>query len=537
MTTQWTHDAVFEAMQSHAEPARVPLVYAYQVGEQIRTDLQNEINYLQGTVTMLGTERDQLRADLSSSVTTIELLKVSRNDALAQVAELETQIAQLNKTIFRLTHPADVYLTVDPTPFGVSQFRTGMQDVDSGLRTGNPINRTRLAAVCDVMATHVMNFGAPDLWPKGSDMKPTNWSRLDERMNMFVQMGVEPMMVMYNYPHWMKERVLKNGIVEPITEPFSTDGRVRRDCYGQLYTYCHEIALRYMAEPYNVRTFVFGNEFKGFFFRRDGKPGLDYEEYTDQYNVFVAAMLEAVYRLGIPREAVKMGGPYSAIRTVATESTETVAPGHFLHGKSYGHYRKSPLEAIEYWLQHAHRADFVAWDMGSGNAEGGEVVDTFVVQANKYKDMANWVRTLTDLPMVITEVYPKTADDGNADAMRVCAAKTVAHLSMIEAGIHMAWQWGAIGQGEYESANQNGGMLKDYTDKEPNVWYYMYAGLGSHFGEGKRLYPVTAEGEGVYTTASDTAVVMANMTGSELLVCLGEVVHSLPAYDVRVVTR
>lgn len=529
----WTHDAVFEAMQERAEPARVPLVAAYQVAEKIRTDYQHEVDYLQGTVTTLGNERDNLRADLEEAGQTAWALTTERNDALRKITELEAQITQLNKTIFRLTHPADVYLEVGSTHTGISHFRTGMQDVDIGLRTGNPINRTRLAAVCDVMATHVMNFGAPDLWPKQSDSGITNWTRLDERMNMFVEMGVEPMLVLYNYPWWMKELVLKDSTVPmPSGNPFSTDGRVRRDMYAYLYEYCYDIALRYMAAPYNVRWFVYGNELKGFFFRRDGRKGLDFEEYTEQYNVFVGAVLIAARQLNIDTATLYLGGPYAALRTVAVPSVETVPVGHIL-SKAYGHHKYSPLEAIEYWLQHADRKDFIAFDMGSGNAEGGELVETFTIQATKYADVAQWLRTLTDLPMVITEVYPKTADDSNANAQRVCAAKTVAHLSMIEAGYTMAWQWGAIGQGEY--SNTNGGMLKDYTDATPNPWYEIYRAIGECFGAGARLYPVTVDGTGIYARASDKATIVVNMTSDTRTVCVGETVYTLAPYDVLII--
>lgn len=503
MPTLWPDERIVNRLNQNTVYL-VPRHAALQAGQEMRAEYEQEL-------TNVTSQRDALQ-------TNNEAL-----EAINYALRLELARAQ-----------ADVVVSVADAPDAVSQFRTGMQDVDSGLRLGSDTARQRLADVCSVMATHVMNFGAPNLWPNEADLGPTNWQRLDERMAMFANMGVEPMMVMYNYPVWMREIVNAQGVTpcDP-NDPFATEGRVMPSMYHKLDEYLYAIAMRYL--PQGVRWWVYGNEYKGLYMRRDGQKGWQNDEYVAQYEVFVSAMERAASDLGIASGELMLGGPYAAIRAEATPSSDTVPVGHPLHGKSYGEYRWHGLEAIEYWLTHATRKDFVAWDMGSGNATGGELTDAFTVAQTKYADMAQWVRTLTDLPIVVTEVYPKTADDDNANPQRIAAAKTIAHLSMIRAGYSMAWQWGAIGQGEGNPPN--GGMLADYGESDPQPWYYAYKLLHDHFTEGANLYPVTVEGDGIYAEATDGVVVLVNMTDGLRTVAVGPSVHELAPYECKVVGR
>jgi hypothetical protein len=457
-------------------------------------------------------------------------------DAIAalemQAAALQAHIEDLEDEVAALQNPADVVVTVGVSPVGVSQFVTGMQDVDAPLRT-SVVAQDKLKVQMQVMASHIMNFGAPNLWPKPEDGKPTNWSRLDDRMNMFVRMGAKLALIFYNYPIWMKEVIGNDGKGTPcdLSDPFATDGRVRLDMLPQFYTYCKEVALRYMRPPYNVRILVFGNEFKGYYYRKDGSDGLDVADYTVVYNEWVRAIEDAAAALNIASTDLKVGGSgYAPIRSEGAPSSKT-----YEQGRIYGYFRKAPFDAIRYWLQHATRQDFVAFDMGAGNAVGPELTDTFTVQQNKWKDAAAMIREMTNLPLLCAETYPKCADDQNADARRVAAAKMVAHLEMVNAGYWMAWAWGAIGQGEYHEINKNGGLLKDYATGDTNPWYEAHAIIKQFFGSGARLYDTQVEGEGVYAKATDSMVAMVNMTDTERRVRLDSTVHVLAPYQVAAV--
>jgi hypothetical protein len=287
-----------------------------------------------------------------------------------------------------------------------------------------------------------------------------------------------------------------------------------------------------MVGPYRVRIMVFLNEFKGYYFRRDGTSGLDWVDYTNLYNEWVLCMQDVAMEKNIPVANLLLGGPYSAVRTEATASNAT-----YPEDTGYGYFRKAPFQAIEYWLENAIRADFVAFDCGAGNAVGGELTDTFTVQQKKFVDIANRVQDMTNLPMVITEFYPKCADDQNANPDRVAAAKMIAHLSCIYAGYWMMWEWGAIGQGEYHELNQNGGLLQDYRTAEVNPWYLAHQILCTEFVQGKPLYPCTVEGDGIFAAANKDVTVLISKSESALRVRLNSQVHVISGYEIAVIRK
>lgn len=469
-----------------------------------------------------------------------EEYEAERSQSAQTITSKDALIADLQRQLVLAARPAaDVYVTVGSAPYAVSQFRTGMQLNTNGLLDGGDLARQRIGTLMQVVATHVMNFGAPNIWPDPSvlDASLWNWARLDQRLQMILAMGATPALVFYNYPVWMKELVDASGVhpMDP-NDPFTDNGRVAAAMYAYFDIYVYEIAKRYLVAPYNVRFIVFGNELKGYYIRRDGQDGYDHEEYTTLYNRFVVQVERAALDLGIDPLTVRLGGCYAAVRTLSVANSDTVAPSHPLYGKAYGEYKSAPLDALEYWLQYATRKSFIAWDMGGGNSDGIELANTFAVQEAKYTDMALWARILTDLPMIVTEFYPKCADDDNADVQRVAAAKTVAHLSLVYAGYEMAWLWGATGDGE--DNKPNGGLLTGYADTDiTQPFYDAYQLIRDYFTEGAQLYPVTIEGEGVYVAVTDNLAVLVNTTNAPRSVCVDDTVHSLAAYEVKGVLR
>jgi hypothetical protein len=480
-------------------------------------------------------ENAKLTAATLDLVHEAEMLEAKLDKRNAELADLETHIDSLERALFRATHPADVSLTVGATPYATSQFTMGIQDVDASLRAGSQIARDRLAAVNDVWVTHISNFGISQAWPTESTGKPTNWSSLDARLNMFVQMGVEIAVIDHGWPMWMKELVDGSGVRNYTAADPATGGRPRWDKEAQFRTYHYEIAKHTMAAPYNVRMRLFSNELKGFVMRKDGKKGYDHEEHTKWYNIWVEEVERAAKDLGIDPASLTLCGSYPPVRTNGVASSDTVPVGHMLYGKPYGEYRKAPLEALEYFVKNAKRFDVLCWDAGTGNPEGGEKVDAFTVAMTKWADMMAWANTLTSKHKLITETYTKTADDNNADIYRLCAAKTVSYLSIIESGYIGAWPWGPIGHGE---DSPNAGLITGYGATDTTLPFYdAYKLIGDHFSAGASLYPVTIEGEGVYAKASGSVVIAVNMTSAPLTVCVGETVVELGAYQVAKVER
>jgi hypothetical protein len=453
----------------------------------------------------------------------------------AQLSDLEVHVDSLERALHRATHPADVYLSIGATPYATSQFKSGMQDVDAGLSKGSQVARDRLAAVNEVLVSHISNFGISQTWPVEADGKPTKWASLDARLKMHLAMGAEIAIIDHGWPMWMKELVDGNGTRNYTSADSGTGGRPRWDKEAQFRVYHYEIAKHTMAAPYNVRMRLFSNELKGFVMRKDGKHGYDHEEHTKWYNIWVEEVERAARDLGIDPASLILCGSYPPIRTHGSASNETVPSTHMLYGKAYGEYRKAPLAALEYFVKHATRVDVLCWDAGTGNPEGGEKVDAFTVAMTKWADQMAWANTLTDKPKLITETYTKTADDNNADIYRLCAAKAVSYLSIIECGYIGAWPWGPVGHGE---DSPNAGLITGYGATDTTLPFYeAYKAIGEHFSKGVQLYPVTVEGEGVYAKATDKVLVAVNMTDAPLTVCVGDATVALEAYGVGVVER
>jgi sulfur transfer complex TusBCD TusB component (DsrH family) len=542
MTELWSVEQIKERLSQadafllHADGVFAAMAEMKEEGDWMLATFEQTIARLTGDLTRLANDliaRDATIANLTESIAVRDgeiYLLVNKVAALdAEIADLETQLA------IALRPDADVYVTVGATPYATSKFRTAMQDVDSGLRVGSQAARDKLAAMVDVIATHTMNFGSPDLWPKESDGKPTNWLRLDQRMQTFAAMGVEPAMILYNWPVWLRETVSDAGVATPVPliDPFVTEGRPMLSKYNQVDTYVYEIAKRYL--PYGAKVWVHGNELKGFWGRRDGVKGYAVEEYVALYDRFVVQVTRAATELGIDPTALQFWGCYSAVRTEGTRNSDTVATTHPLFGRPYGEFRKRPLEAIEYFIKNAKRFDGVCFDAGLGNPEGGTLVDAFAA-TQKWVDLMTWLRTLTNKPVLIAELYDQAFDDGNASIQRTCAVKAVSTLTLIEAGYSGAWLWGGIGQGQ--PTPPNGGLLTSYAaDHQELPWYDVYQTIGEHFSAGAQLYPVTIEGEGVYAKAVGNVGVVVNMTGDARSVCVGDTVHELAGYQVLKVDR
>jgi hypothetical protein len=315
------------------------------------------------------------------------------------------------------------------------------------------------------------------------------------------------------------------------------------------------LARRYMAPPYNVRHFVLGNEMKGFYTRRDGASGLwdsgmypgtpgenaDHG-YTYLWNRWAGVMRAAAADIGLNPNELLLIGPYSAVRSEATPSTSTVEPGHPLFGKPYGEFRKNGIETIDTFLENADNPGGIAFDGGSRNAAGGELVDIYSRQA-KWTDMMDYIRHHaggkgTDLPVFITETYLRKADDETATEDQYASFKTLGLFEIVRSGYTSAWLWGSTGDGEPDAPD--GGMMTNTntaSGAEPKAWYYSMKTIHKHFAPGTNLHQVIiSKNEIIDALANDTHAFLINKTSMKKVVKVNGASQELKAYECKLVT-
>lgn len=455
-----------------------------------------------------------------------------------------------------------ITVTVDDCLIGQSKFLTGLSHVDYTLRGGgnNPTAQANakalLADAIAINASHVHGFGVAAIWPQPTDPAPWNWGTLDAQMGVFSEMGGEKAIILYGFPWWMRGILNSDGTTTLLTsaDQFSDEGRVLTSQMDAFDDYVDAIARRYLVAPHHVRTWVFGNESKGYYNRRDGQPHLwDSGTYPGTpgnhadhgymylYNRWVSVMEAAAIAVGVDPSILKLGGPYTAVRTQKNADASTVPSGHPLYGKPYGAYRKAALNMLDSFVNQATRADFIAFDAGSRNASGGENVDIYERQ-KKWGDMMAFIQndaggTGSALPVYVTETYLRIAEGESATEEAQAAFKTVGTFELVRSGYTSAWLWSPLGKGE-PNVPEGGLMTGTETvgGAVPKAWYTSWKTIHEEFPAGAGLYKATVSNSGVVEAlANASSVFLVNKTAESQDVEVNGVPYILGAYECKLV--
>ncbi len=263
---------------------------------------------------------------------------------------------------------------------------------------------------------HLMGWGALNPAPSPAER---DWSSLDARIELIRRTGGEPVLTLCCAPDWMK-----GG------QAGSTDWSRLEDAPDP----AHEASFASLAAEAvrrypDVRHVLVWNELKGFYDPVANR--WDAARYTRLYN----AVFDAVKAVD---PGVLVGGPYVVMDSWADAATASHPSGV---AGPWGVLDQRSLDVVEYWLAHAHGADFVVVDGATGTRDRGWVTDPFTA-LDKVAAVNGWLRERTRLPIWWAEWYP--IPDGVTAAARpaIVAAGLAAHAA---AGTAVVLQWGPQG--------------------------------------------------------------------------------------------
>jgi hypothetical protein len=335
---------------------------------------------------------------------------------------------------------------------------------------------------------HLMGFGTDNPEPEPGDY---DWDTLDARMELTEQTGQRSMLTLCCAPDWMK------GGEEGETDWDQLEEAPQPQHYGDFARLAAEAVKRY---PQVERVMVW-NELKGFWDEAKGR--WNYEGYTDLYNQVYQAVKDV-------RSDVLVGGPYPVLISLdpGTTDASTALTG------AWGAADQRTLDVVDYWLQNNAGADFLAVD-ASSNTRDKTLIPNPVDGAQKFADMARWLKQRTDLPIWWAEYYPEVpAGEDDAGTSPVNAAVNLAAVAaMADSGAAGALLWGPqaheLGSAALwtDATEDNGGEPTPLTQ----AWQWLVPRLAS----GKVEIGRSPSRPNLLAFRADDGVVVVNLSADE----------------------
>ncbi len=392
-----------------------------------------------------------------------------------------------------------------PLALGVTHSRYSADDWNNPTAVSNARSVLRRSAT--FQNQHLMGWGADNPEPSPGVY---NWHSLDHRVDLIRRSGGVPILTLAGAPDWM------TGGKAGETDWSENLTRAPLPKYvDDFATLSAKAATRYPQ----IRYFQVWNELKGMY--NPLRNRWDAERYTDLYN--------AVYRaVKAVRPDALIGGPYVVV--------DSWRPGNASHPSDlfggWGVADRRALEVIEYWLSNHRGADFLAVDADTVTKSGELVADEFSA-TEKFADVARWVRSRTNLPIVWAEwgVQPRSA---TWPLRRQNAVMTTAVARMAMSGASIALLWGP---------QQNDGICRGclWTDTqkrgggESTPFAKSMASWRLAFPPGTQIREIGLEDASVLAIASDRTLLVVNQSDRTREVAVGRLVVPLGGYEVRYV--
>lgn len=520
-------------------------------------DLQSNVGALNGTITSLQTQVMSLTQRNAS-------LDLSLNNTLLVNGDLRVQVASLTP---------DVTVMIDASTLRTSNFATAISHVAAAdLRFGNATAIARAkASLATGLTLHRISacasFGVLDPWHwDGTGTRPTeptNWSSIDDSVNMVLAMGGTPILGWGNWPWWMKGMWDGTKTV-PMTyaDEFNTDGRPYTEQMVNLLHLVDVTVRRYAAAPYNVRYWQLGQwEFHGFFLGRDGTfnsygydnlPGAANQASMGMaylHNQVAQRIVSTMTALGIPRSQYTIATNYPPMPVYGTANAQCFAAPHPLRNQPWGSVDKRSVAAMLGMLPLLDPTLWDVWtfDLAASNKDGVVTTDDWT-NLQRYTDITAYLKMqvaalgYSTKRLWISEIYPKPVIDPGANSQRYRAAILAdACRLMLLQGVEAGIVWSNVGRGMYPSVAgpcPDAGLTTPVAAVDGGVTqasFDVVKMFHDHFGPGTPVYDATITGSGVSAIASDKVTMLINRTNGPRKVALGLDTYLLDPYEMRVV--
>lgn len=340
-----------------------------------------------------------------------------------------------------------------------------------------------------------------------------SWTSLDQRMAMIRAMGATPIITLCCAPDWMTSvgtttslrcNVSYLGCLPPTPAHYQDFADLVR-----------RIALRYP----DVKHYVVWSEMKGFYQPTAGQ--WDVVSYTALYNA-VHDTLKAV------NPSIQVGGPYLVIQGTGTNT----GPDY-----TWSPVTRRNLQALQYFLQHAHGVNFVSLDRNvKDHHDPKRYTEAEKLALTHYfGDSVTQVRSLTNLPIWWSEPHFAGLQGGGLLYQGAGNASMLLHDVQAGAALNLNWEPEPqpnhiIDDCLYTSTQQAGGG-------QPFPTYYSYRAFHDYFPPGTALYQSTSSSTDVEVLASATHTLLVNKTPSSLAVTVNGTAITLGAYEVRILDQ
>lgn len=331
-----------------------------------------------------------------------------------------------------------------------------------------------------------------------------NFGSLDSRIKFVRRSHGVPVITLCCAPDWMK------GGRAGRTDWSKLEVAPRPEHYADFARLAATIARRYP----DVRQFLVWNEFKGMF--DETKHRWNYEAYTALYNKVYDALKKVNLR-------IQVGGPYMVMNSYAGRVSSRAVRG------AWGSLDQRNLDAVRYWLDHKHGADFVAVDGASVSDDRGVVPNEFAA-LDKLSAVTRWLRERTRLPIWWSEWYVEPTGSGWTEPHRL-AVLAAAMIQLADAKVTTALYWSPQTQsGDCPGCLWTGsGHATDVLD--------LLRGMARWFPSGTRLTSATVSPPSVRVLAQARQALLVNTSATPVTASLDGHQVALGGYGVRWVGR
>lgn len=373
--------------------------------------------------------------------------------------------------------------------------------------------KTLIQNVSSINNQHIVSFGASNL--QSSQGAPLDFTSLDARVAHLRSLGGECMLTFCSAPGWMLESEPESG--------YDPESRPKEIYFDEYASICAAVAQRYP----DVKYFQVWNEFKGFW---DAETGWwDDALYLTFYNKIYTAV-KAV------RPDAYVGGFYMSIRGDGSEMFGYQAVDSYdpLDEEADGNL---VWKSMRYWLQNKAGADFICFDRGlqGWNNNAAFTPEQALALTQKYEDILTKIRSLTDLPLIMSEFYglrpARSSFVMSADYKAVMLALMYKHMLVGSQGRELT----ALLWSEEDSTGMS--LFTDTAAAEggqPTSLYRVTNGFISAFAQGNTIVQSTSTNtEKIEVLASPQVVMLINKSPDRQTIRYQGQYYSLDGYAVE----